>query len=154
MKKYLLIAMFFFFCCVSRAWNELPAGKFSGKADYERFFDETFSIVPEAAVEIAHRMGDLTVTAWERKDVSVKAHIEVEGDDAEEFGKQIRIEIDEEGDPFTIKTIFPDGVWKEISYGVRLEITIPAEHPLEAKNTFGKIDATGMRSGITADAQC
>ncbi len=154
MKKYYMIALILALnvaCCL---WNDLHGYEFSGKADYERNVDETYPIAEGVPIEVLHSMGNLTITVWEKREVALKARIEVEGDDAEKFGSRIRIDATGEGKLFRIETVFPDGEWKDISYGVRLDLVIPADHHLKAENSFGSITATGPQAGIDVDASC
>lgn len=137
-----------------------PAPDPSRAPDYERKIEESYTIRPEAALKIEHSMGDLEIETFEDSKIQtvlVKVHIEVRGEQAEEFGELIRIEIDEDSDPFKVITHYPknkQNEWKNISFGVTLEIVMPAGHSLDARNSFGSIEITGVHGAVKAETNC
>jgi len=149
-----LCAFVFGVCFAARGDENKPRRLLSGTPDYEREMDETYAVLPGAAVVVRHSMGDVEVAAWEGEGIRVQARIEVKGDDAERFGGKIRIEIDAKDDPFTIRTEYPSGKWEDLSFGVSLKIEIPVGHSLDVKNSFGDIGVSAIRGAVAANVDC
>jgi len=125
----------------------------SGKPDYERDVDNSYSIEPEARLDIEHYMGSLEIVGWDSTEVRVQARIEVKGDKAREYGEKIKINVDGDGKTFRIETRYPRGKWKDLSFGVALRIQVPAGHAVEAENEFGDISLSGTRGGAEIEAR-
>lgn len=128
------------------------AARLTGEPDYTRDFDQSTSIAQDAAVSVAHSMGDLTVTAWAKHEVRVHAFIEAKGDQAEEFGDKVVIEIEEGQDSFKVMARYPEGDWEELSFAVTLDVHLPAGHALTALNSLGATTIEGMQRDVMVSA--
>jgi DUF4097 and DUF4098 domain-containing protein YvlB len=134
------------------AGGDTKIAPLEGEADYTREFDQTDTISPKTNVAVVHTMGDLSVLAWDKKEIRVQARIEVEGDQAKEFGEKVRIEIKNEKDAYKITTRLPEGDWKDISCAVALDVRLPAANPLKTTSSFGTVSIRGMRSSCIVEA--
>ena len=121
-----------------------------GDPDYERVFDEKRAIQKGARVSIRHSMGSVDVQETNDKEVSIKANIEVRGDAAKDFGERIKIEVDANTHPMTIRTRYPDGQWQDLSYSVELRVRIPRGHPVDIANSFGAASIQGLHADVEA----
>jgi hypothetical protein len=94
-------------------------------------------------VTIDHGFGDLNIRTHSGNEVQVRATIRSSD---EEIGKQIRIIASEGPGGVIVRTDFPEihNFRGRLSYSVDMNVVLPANAPLTAKNRFGNTEARGL----------
>jgi hypothetical protein len=136
---------------VSLAWFASPEALADDEhPDYQRDIEQSQALHPGQGVEIHHAMGDLDLIAGEGDQVRISAHVEVKGERAAEFGEQIKVEMDLQNTPLVIRTRYPEGKWQNLSYGVKMRVSIPRRHMVNAQLAFGSATLTGLEGKTEA----
>lgn len=134
------------------------AGLFSFSAlardEYTRTFDRTVPLHGGERVFIEHRLGDIIVHTHPDHDVIVHAEIRVSAgnsSDAKSFADRIQVLLEPSASQLTIRTRYPQQPnsflgFRNISYFVRYDLTIPESAPLDVRNSFGAVSVSGLKA--------
>ncbi len=122
--------------------------------EYIRTFDKTLTLRPGRESLLEHRLGDIVVRTHAQSEVVIHADIRVSASDANEakaFADRIEILVDPSSSELFIRTRYPQTMnsfsgFRNISYSVRYEVTIPETAPLEVRNSFGAVSVTGVKA--------
>lgn len=126
----------------------------SGREEYSRAFDKTVPLRGGERVYIEHKFGDIVIRTHPQPEVTIHADIRVSasnGEQAKSFGDRVEIVVEPGASELTIRTRYPErsGLFaglRNVSYYVRYEMTIPETAPLEVRNSFGKVSASGVKA--------
>jgi hypothetical protein len=120
----------------------------TGEADHVRDFDESYAVARDATIDVTHAMGDLTVKAWDEKEVRVQARLEVKCERAEEYCEAFRLEVEQAKDVLRIVTRYPEGDWGVTSIACTLDLFLPQDHPLHATISLGNTEVKGLHGPV------
>ncbi|MBU0754340.1 MAG: DUF4097 family beta strand repeat protein, partial [Planctomycetes bacterium] len=151
MRPSIIFLLLFAFC--TPAWAALSDDRrvLPTDADYERTMDSEIDVDGVCDVFIDHSMGYLEVETWDKSTIHVWAHVEVQGEDAEEFGEAIAVDIDVDKNNARIITRYPGGFGDETSYGVGLKVCLPRGSSLDLNIDFGDATVSGLFEKLKAD---
>lgn len=119
--------------------------------DREERFKTTFAkdlVWNGGRVSVEHGFGELTLRTHAGNDVRVRATIR-SSDEA--LGREIRVVAETDGSGVNVRTEYPKGRIRNVSYSVDLAVVIPTKAVLDASNRFGSIDARGLHTGATIE---
>lgn len=124
------------------------------REEYSRSFDKTVTLRPGEKIYIEHRFGDVTIKTHPGSDVLIHAAIKVSAPDANQaksFADRIEILVELGASELSIRTRYPEEPtrfvnFRNCSYLVRYEMTIPESAPLEVRNSFGAVSVTGLKA--------
>jgi len=125
-----------------------------------RDFQKTVTLGAGQSVRIEHKFGEVRVHGESGRDVKISATIRVQAsshDEAESFSQKIQIEVQQGSDGVRIKTIYPEeeNRWfhfsRHSSWSVSYDIAMPTDAPLTVRNSFGSIEATGIRGAANLE---
>jgi len=113
-------------------------------------FKQTIKFTLNGNLKVENKNGKISIEGWDKSEVYIEAEkrVNAESDeDAAEIMKQLKIEIEKNGDEISIYTQYPfwnDGFWggifgKEISAGVNYKIFVPKNCNVNAKSTNGAL---------------
>jgi len=138
-------------------WS-LSAGKptLAARAEEQvtRDFQKTVTLGAGQSVHIEHKFGEVRVHGESGRDVKISATIRVQAsskDEAESFSQKIQIDVQQSSEGVRIKTIYPpeENRWfhfsRHSSWSVSYDIAMPSDAPLTVRNSFGSIEAAGIR---------
>lgn len=128
------------------------------REEFTRTFQRSVTLEPGKAVRIEHRHGDVTIRAHGGREVRIDASIRVSAAtqaDAQAFGGQIQIQVEQGAAALEIRTVYPErrdnsflGFGRRsISYSVNYEIVVPEAAPLAVRNSFGNVTVTNHKGG-------
>ncbi len=123
--------------------------------------------VPAAGktLRIDSTMGHLTVTAWEKNEISAEATVEVGDSDAEflkKFLAETTMTIEAEAGGLVLRLVSPmtrkwgqtdgsqrhrDAPWggrRNLSFAARIAVRVPAKQSLDVSNSFGNLTVSGI----------
>jgi hypothetical protein len=131
----------------------LTLGAF-GREEYTRTFDKTLPLRMGQKVYLEHKLGDITIRTHSRPEVTIHALIKVSASDENEaktFAERVEILVEPGASELAIRTRYPersDGFrrFRNASYFVRYELTIPETAPLEVRNSFGAVSVAGLKA--------
>lgn len=111
-------------------------------------FQQTYPLAPDGVVHLANVNGDITITAWDKPEVSVEA--EKRAKQAEDLAK-ITLEIESSPARLSIKTKYPKTGWfkNSINASVRYRLMVPAGVRLEKIDTVNSdITVNGVQGAV------
>ncbi len=124
--------------------------------EVSREFNQTVTLGAGQGVRLEHQFGEVNVHTQAGRDVKIYASLRVSSSsrsDAEDFLKQIKIEVAQTSSGVSIRTVYPEAAsnwWKSglrrLSYSVNYDIAMPADAPLNLKNDFGNVSVTGVKA--------
>lgn len=125
-----------------------------GREEYSRTFDKTVPVRAAGRVFVENRFGDVTIRTHSDPNVIIHATIKVSGPDADRaktFADRVEILVEPGTAELAIRTRYPDQSsgflgFRNISYMVRYELTIPETAPLEVRNSFGAVSVAGLKA--------
>lgn len=125
-----------------------------GREEYTRTFDKTIPWHGGERVYLDHSLGDIVVQTHAQPEVVIHADIRVSASNAEQakaFAGRIEIVVEPSSSQLSIRTVYPQhsgGLvpWRNISYGVQYQITVPETAPLQVRNSFGKVTVAGVKA--------
>ncbi len=130
------------------------------RQELTRSFDRTIASAAGQRLRIEHSHGDVRITAQPRGELRVHADISVSGAsqaDAAALLDQIQIELVETPAIVTVRTRYPEQGWwrsrRDVSYAVDYTVSIPEQMPVDVRNSFGAVSATGLKAdGVVVNA--
>ena len=137
-----------------------PVGEindFSDLVTHTREFERNWPVNPKTVVTVINEFGEIHISAWENNVVQVTATITggAETPDlARDLASRINIDVAEEPEQVTIRTIYPDTramgrVAKEVNY----EIKLPRGNSVICDNFFGDTIVEGVGGNLTLNAK-
>jgi DUF4097 and DUF4098 domain-containing protein YvlB len=137
-----------------------------------RTFNKTAACEPGSLLKIDLSQAQLSITAWDKKEVSVEAKVEVgeARDEAvkefldntslilERAGSGLALRLDsprswEKGRKVSLRWLgdmFRRQSWK-LSYAAQISVRVPASLSLEARNSFGNVEIRGLSGRMTVN---
>jgi len=131
-----------------------PAVAARSEEQVSKDFQRTVTLGAGQSVHIEHKFGEVRVHGESGRDVKISASIRVQAsskDEAESFAQKIQIDVQQSSDGVRIKTIYPEeeNRWfhfsRHSSWSVSYDIAMPSDAPLTVRNSFGSIEAAGIR---------
>jgi len=125
-----------------------------GQEQVTRDFQKTLSLGAGQSFHIENKFGEVRIHGESSREVKISATIRVQADSREQaqgYADKVQIEIEQTAQGVEVRTHYPEENrnWfgrKNASYSVDYEITMPADAPLNVKNSFGSVTVTGVRS--------
>ncbi|OLB82608.1 MAG: hypothetical protein AUI12_18800 [Acidobacteria bacterium 13_2_20CM_2_57_6] len=121
-------------------------------------FQKTLTLSAGQSLRVEHKFGEVRVHGEPGREVKISATIRVQAnsrDEAESFAQKIQIEVQQTGEGVRIKTNYPDEekhsffrLSKNPSYSVNYDIAMPADAPLNVRNSFGSVDASRIHGAV------
>lgn len=165
MKRIFLSCLFFIFLFLLATdtflaeVNEVRNEK--NDYEYTRTFEKVYDVDPQSRFSLRTEFGDVTVTSWNEKKVSVQAEIKAKAKKenyAKEFGDEITIDVSQTQQELSIETVYPSernyrsGLFssRSVSFSVDYTIKLPATMAADIRNNFGKLSITGVGGNLKA----
>ncbi len=123
--------------------------------EYTRVFDKTISLQPGQRVFLEHKFGDIIVRTHPQGEAVIHAVIHVSAGDSNEaksYADRVEILVEPSQSELSIRTRYPDTSghflnFRNVSYSVHYELTLPEGAPLELHNAFGGVSIVGVKAG-------
>jgi hypothetical protein len=132
-----------------------------GQQEVSRDFLKTLTLSPGQTFRIENKFGDVRVRGEGGRDLKISATIRVQAnshEEADSYAQKIQIDVQQEGNGVTVRTIYPDEgkKWyirtgKSPSYSVNYDITMPSDAPLFVRNSFGNVNCNGVHAKSEVD---
>ena len=128
-------------------------GANSAQEQVSRDFQKTVTLGAGQSVRVEHKFGEVRVHGEAGRDVKISATIRAQAsshEEAESFAQKIQIDVQQSSEGVRIRTIYPDDEkrWfhlsKSSSWSVSYDIGMPSDAPLNVRNSFGSVDASGI----------
>jgi hypothetical protein len=135
-------------------WLEHYQESRQGPEQTERF-SETYKVGPDAALDLSHIAGDVTVATGAGNLIRVDAIKRVRYRDTEE-GKRLlgalRVDVNQVGNRLEVRTIYPRmGNYRSLSLSVDYTITVPPSTAVAIKTVSGDVAINGVRGEVRAE---
>src|SRR5216683_4049731 len=125
-----------------------------GQEQVTRDFQKTLSLGAGQSFRIEHKFGEIRIHGESSRELKISATIRAQADSREQaqtFADKVQIEVRQTAQGVEVRTNYPEENrnWfgrKNASYSVDYEIAMPSDAPLFVKNSFGSVNATGVRS--------
>src|SRR6266851_4204289 len=127
----------------------------SAQDQVSRDFQQTVTLGAGQSVHIEHKFGSVRVHGESGREVKISATIRAQAsshEEAESFAQKIQIEVQQTGEGVRVRTVYPDEEkrWfhlsKRSSYSVNYDIAMPADAPLNVRNSFGSVDISRVHA--------
>jgi hypothetical protein len=126
----------------------------SPQEQVSRDFQKTLSLGAGQSFRIENKFGEVRIHGESTRDLKISATIRAQADSrelAQSFADKVQIEVQQTAQGVEVRTHYPEDNrnWfgrKNASYSVDYEIAMPSDAPLFVKNSFGSVNATGVRS--------
>jgi len=124
------------------------------REEYTRTFDKTLTLQRGQHLFIEHKFGDVVIRTHPQPEIVLHALIHVSAgslNEAKSYADRIEILVEPSSSELSIRTRYPEsrtGVlnFRNVSYSVRYEITMPETAPLEIRNGFGAVSVAGLKA--------
>jgi hypothetical protein len=124
-----------------------------------RDFQKTLTLGVAQSFRIENKFGQIRIHGESGRDVKISATIHVQADShdqAQSYADKIRIDVEQSSQGVEVRTNYPEESrnWfgrKRASYSVDYDIAVPTDARLFVKNSFGSVDASGVRSASEFD---
>jgi hypothetical protein len=125
-----------------------------GQEQVTRDFQKTLSLGAGQSFRIENKFGEIRIHGESGRDLKISATIRTQADSheqAQSFADKVQIDVQQTAQGVEVRTHYPEENrnWfghKNASYSVDYEIAMPSDAPLVVKNSFGSVNATGVRS--------
>jgi len=125
-----------------------------GQEQVTRDFQKTLSLGAGQSFRIENKFGEIRIHGESSRELKISATIRTQADSheqAQSFADKVQIDVQQAAHGVEVRTIYPEANrnWfgrKNASYSVDYEIGMPSDAPLFVKNSFGSVNATGVRS--------
>lgn len=127
------------------------AGDTKWKYKKEKKINKTYTVAPDAVLEVDNKYGDVYVTTWNENKTVIDVTITVSGNNENNVEKRINsIDVDFNGsnEVVSAKTRIGSSLWGKISMEINYTIKIPKGGSTHIDNTYGGI-RLGKINGIT-----
>jgi hypothetical protein len=124
-----------------------------GQEQVTRDFQKTLSLGAGQSFRIENKFGEIRIHGQSNRELKISATIRAQADSREQaqnFADKVQIEVQQTAQGVEVRTNYPEENrnWfgrKNASYSVDYEIAMPSDAPLLVKNSFGSVNATGVR---------
>jgi DUF4097 and DUF4098 domain-containing protein YvlB len=124
-----------------------------GQEQVTRDFQKTLSLGAGQSFHIENKFGEVRIRGESNREVRITATIRAQADSREQaqsYADKVQIEVEQTAAGVEVRTRYPEENhnWfgrKNASYSVDYDIAMPADVPLSVKNSFGSVNATGVR---------
>jgi len=124
-----------------------------GQEQVTRDFQKTLSLGAGQSFRIENKFGEVRIHGESGRELKISATIRAQADSREQaqtFADKVQIEVQQTAQGVEVRTHYPEENrnWfgrKNASYSVDYEIAMPSDAPLFVKNSFGSVNATGVR---------
>jgi hypothetical protein len=124
-----------------------------GQEQVTRDFQKTLSLSVGQSFRIENKFGEIRIHGESGRELKISATIRAQADSREQaqnFADKVQIDVQQTAQGVEVRTHYPEDNrnWfgrKNASYSVDYEIAMPADAPLAVKNSFGSVNATGVR---------
>jgi hypothetical protein len=124
-----------------------------GQEQVTRDFQKTLSLGAGQSFRIENKFGQISIHGESSRDLKISATIRTQADSREQaqsFADKVQIDVQQTAHGVEVRTNYPEANrnWfgrKNASYSVDYEIAMPSDAPLFVKNSFGSVNATGVR---------
>lgn len=152
MKTQLLYKLLFAFVLIPTIACANGHEKWNGKHTKEKTIKKEFTVNSDATFKVNNSYGNVNITTYEGKTVSVEVRIKTNGNDLEKVQEKlndITVEFDASPSMVSAKTKFNDGnskSWwnwgknKNISMQIDYIVNIPITNSVDINNDYGSID--------------
>src|SRR5258708_10492262 len=124
-----------------------------GQQQVTRDFQKTLSLGAGQTFRIENKFGEVRIHGESSRELRISATILAQADSHEQaqgFADKVQIDVQQTAQGVEVRTKYPEENrnWfgrKNASYSVDYEIAMPSDAPLFVKNSFGGVNATGVR---------
>jgi hypothetical protein len=123
-----------------------------------RDFQKSVPLDGGRSLLIEHSQGNITIHMHAKAEVDISASIKCSSDraaDAHQICDRIKIEVEEGSSGVRVRTEYPSDDffkgWRNLSFAVNYDITMPETAPLEVRNRFGAVSVTDLHASTTID---
>ena len=124
-----------------------------GQEQVTRDFQKTLSLGARQSFRIENKFGEIRIHGESSRELKISATIRAQADSREQaqtFADKVQIDVQQTAQGVEVRTHYPEENrnWfgrKNVSYSVDYEIAMPSDAPLFVKNSFGSVNATGVR---------
>jgi len=124
-----------------------------GQEQVTRDFQRTLSLGAGQSFRIENKFGEIRIHGESSRELKISATIRAQADTREQaqtFADKVRIDVQQTAQGVEVHTTYPEENrnWfgrKNASYSVDYEIAMPSDAPLFVKNSFGSVNAAGVR---------
>src|ERR1700732_4748500 len=125
-----------------------------GQEQVTRDFQKSLSLGAGQSFRIENKFGEVRIHGEPGRELKISATIRAQADSREQaqsFADKVRIDVEQTAQGVQVRTNYPEDNrnWfgrKNASYSVDYEIAMPADAPLFVRNSFGSVNASGVRS--------
>ncbi len=125
-----------------------------GQEQVTRDFQKTLTLGAGQSFRIENKFGEVRIHGESGRELRISATIRAQADSHEQaqaFADKVRIDVEQTSQGVQVRTNYPEGTrnWfghKNASYSVDYDIAMPSDAPLFVKNSFGSVNAAGVRS--------
>jgi hypothetical protein len=125
-----------------------------GQEQVRRDFQKTLSLGGGQSFRIENKFGEVRIHGESGRELKISATIHAQADSREQaqsFADKVRIDVEQTAQGVQVRTNYPEDNrnWfgrKNASYSVDYDVAVPADAPLFVRNSFGSVNATGVRS--------
>ena len=124
-----------------------------------RDFQKALTLAAGQSFRIENKFGQIRIHGESGRDLKISATIHVQSDSrdqAQSYVDKIHIDVEQNSQGVQVRTNYPEEGrnWigrKNTSYSVDYDVAVPTDAPLFIKNSFGSVNATGVRSASEFD---
>ena len=125
-----------------------------GQEQVTRDFQKTLSLGAGQSFRIENKFGEVRIHGESGRELKISATIRAQADSREQaqsFADKVRIDVEQTAQGVQVRTNYPEENrnWfgrKNASYSVDYDIAMPTDAPLFVRNSFGSVNASGVRS--------
>jgi hypothetical protein len=125
-----------------------------GQEQVTRDFQKTLSLTVGQSFRIENKFGEVRIHGESGRELKISATIRAQADSREQaqsFADKVQIDVEQTAQGVQVRTNYPEDNrnWfgrKNASYSVDYDIAMPVDAPLFVRNSFGSVNATGVRS--------
>lgn len=125
-----------------------------GQQQVTRDFQKTLTLGAGQSFRIENKFGEVRIHGESGRDLKISATIRAQADSrdqAQSLAEKVQIEVEQNSQGVQVRTNYPESTrnWfghKNASYSVDYDIAMPSDAPLFVKNSFGGVNAAGVRS--------
>lgn len=125
-----------------------------GQEQVTRDFQKTLTLGAGQSFRIENKFGEVRIHGESGRELKISATIRAQADSheqAQSFADKVQIEVQQAAQGVEVRTHYPEDNrnWfgrKNASFSVDYDIAMPSDAALVVRNSFGSVDATGVRS--------
>jgi hypothetical protein len=125
-----------------------------GQEQFTRDFQKTLSLAAGQSFRIENKFGEIRIHGESAHELRISATIRAQADSheqAQSFAEKVEIDVQQTAQGVEVRTRYPEENrnWfgrKNASYSVDYDVAVPSDAPLIVKNSFGSVNAAGVRA--------